>query len=129
MDCVRCVGHGSDENGCGEFCVTKHVFTVNGKANFSITFNNAGTPLGCAMRVPDGVVPNEHGTWLYGRDGWCDGQEIEPWVVDITGHLNLDPSIINTILYQGYFNDHTPNPQQQPGEITIYSELVYYTDL
>ncbi len=25
-------------------------------------------------QVPFGVEPNEHGTWYYGRDGWCDGQ-------------------------------------------------------
>ena len=35
-------------------------------------------------RVGEGVVPNELGRWLYGRGGWCDGQEVTPWVVDIT---------------------------------------------
>ena len=81
------------------------------------------------MDVPLGVVPNEHGTWLYGRDGWCDGQEIEPWVVDITKQISLDHTATNTILYQGYFNDRTPNPTTSPGVITIYSELVFYTEL
>ena len=35
-------GHGSDENGCGEFCVTSHHFSVNGHVN-NITFSEAGT--------------------------------------------------------------------------------------
>ena len=34
-------GHGSDENGCGEFCVTSHHFSVNGHVN-NITFSEAG---------------------------------------------------------------------------------------
>ncbi|KAJ8320330.1 hypothetical protein KUTeg_001917 [Tegillarca granosa] len=34
-------GHGSDENGCGEFCVTSHHFVVN-KKEYNITFGDAG---------------------------------------------------------------------------------------
>ena len=29
----------------------------------------------CAQ-VREGIVPNEHGTWQYGRNGWCDGQQV-----------------------------------------------------
>jgi len=36
----------------------------------------AGTLWGCADRVAQGSVPNEHGTWQYGRAGWCDGQQV-----------------------------------------------------
>ena len=79
-------GHGDDNNGCGEFCVTRcgvvvalnrmartcaddwficlatrsHHFVVNGHPHV-ITFSEAGTPLGCANRVRTGVEPNEHG--------------------------------------------------------------------
>ena len=70
----------SDENGCGEFCVTQHVFTFNQQFNASVTFSEAGNQFGCADNVPYGVEPNEHGTWYYGRDGWCDGQDVRPWV-------------------------------------------------
>ncbi|KAJ0066633.1 hypothetical protein NL108_016476, partial [Boleophthalmus pectinirostris] len=77
-------GHGSDENGCGEFCVTSHHFTVNSVYNHTLTFDTAGSPLGCTLKVPDGAVPNEHGTWLYGRGGWCDGLQVAPWRVDLT---------------------------------------------
>ena len=27
-------------------------------------------------QVLQGSEPNEHGTWQYGRGGWCDGQEV-----------------------------------------------------
>ncbi|XP_067865889.1 uncharacterized protein si:dkey-256h2.1 isoform X2 [Heterodontus francisci] len=80
-------GHGSDENGCGEFCVTSHHFVINGIFKNSKTFDNAGTSLGCANKVLEGVVPNEHGTWLYGRNGWCDGQDVAPWRTDVTKQL------------------------------------------
>lgn len=34
-----------------------------------------------ALQVREGFVPNEHGTWQYGRNGWCDGAEVPraPW--------------------------------------------------
>ncbi|XP_072365171.1 uncharacterized protein [Scyliorhinus torazame] len=117
-------GHGSDENGCGEFCVTSHHFLINGIYNNSRIFDNAGTPFGCANKVLEGVVPNEHGTWLYGRNGWCDGQDVAPWRKDVTEQMNMTG--INSIVYFGWFNGKDPNPQRNPGEITMYSYLVFY---
>lgn len=51
---------------------------------------NAGSEFGCTAFVGQGSVPNEHGTWYYGRDGWCDGQDVKPLVWDITSALALD---------------------------------------
>jgi hypothetical protein len=31
-------GHGSDDNNCGEFCVTSHVWTINGRL-WNLTFS------------------------------------------------------------------------------------------
>ncbi|XP_071789142.1 uncharacterized protein [Asterias amurensis] len=115
-------GHGSDNNGCGEFCVTSHHFIVNGHPN-NITFDNAGTPLGCALRTPTGVEPNEHGTWVYGRDGWCDGREVDPWVFDITLQTVIGE---NKISYFGWFDGKDPNPTSNPGNIIMFSYLVLY---
>ena len=130
-DCARVklvatiTGHGSDNNQCGEFCVTSHHFVVNVNHTNSEIFKKAGTATGCAERVPEGVVPNEHGTWLYGRDGWCDGQEVTPWVVDITQQVTFGGAT-NTIRYYGWFNGTDPNPTRDPGNIIMYSYLVYY---
>ncbi|XP_022088506.1 uncharacterized protein LOC110978103 [Acanthaster planci] len=115
-------GHGSDNNGCGEFCVTSHHFVINGH-HHNITFSNAGTELGCAMRTPTGVEPNEHGTWLYGRDGWCDGREVDPWVFDVTAQVTSGQ---NNITYFGWFEGKDPNPTGTPGYIIMYSYLVFY---
>eukprot|EP00276_Gloeochaete_wittrockiana_P016245 CAMPEP_0184347088 /NCGR_PEP_ID=MMETSP1089-20130417/15244_1 /TAXON_ID=38269 ORGANISM="Gloeochaete wittrockiana, Strain SAG46.84" /NCGR_SAMPLE_ID=MMETSP1089 /ASSEMBLY_ACC=CAM_ASM_000445 /LENGTH=381 /DNA_ID=CAMNT_0026678013 /DNA_START=25 /DNA_END=1166 /DNA_ORIENTATION=- len=103
-------GHGSDNNNCAEFCVTSHQFLFNNQVSFNRTFLNAGTPEGCADRVLQGVEPNEYGTWLYGRDGWCDGQEVKPLEWDITSSINMDPSTPNSVIYYGYYNDQTPDP-------------------
>ncbi|KAK3541163.1 hypothetical protein QTP86_016245 [Hemibagrus guttatus] len=117
-------GHGSDENNCGEFCVTSHFFLVNGIHNNSLTFDSADLPLGCAMRVGEGAVPNEHGTWLYGRAGWCDGLQVDPWRVDLTPQLDLSAS--NTILYFGLYEGRNPSPTRDPGYIIMYSYLIFY---
>jgi len=118
-------GHGSDNNGCGEFCVTSHHFVFNNKTTDTRTFWNAGTPLGCAHRANQGVEPNEYGTWLYGRDGWCDGQEVSPWIVDVTQQVTIGAS--NTVLYYGWYDGATPNPTESPGYIIMYSYLSFYT--
>lgn len=83
-------GHGSDNNGCGEFCTTEHTFTFNGN-NHTVVYGGAGTEWGCADKTRLGGEPNEHGTWFYGRDGWCDGMEVRPWLIDVTSEL-LPPS-------------------------------------
>ncbi|XP_044215965.1 uncharacterized protein si:dkey-256h2.1 [Thunnus albacares] len=117
-------GHGSDEYGCGEFCVTSHHFLINSAYNNTLTFDTAGTALGCAMRVKEGAVPNEYGTWLYGRGGWCDGLQVDPWRTDITKQLSSVDS--NTIIYFGLFDGQDPNPSREPGCITMSSFLVFY---
>jgi len=79
-------GHGNDNHGCGEFCGTEHRFVVNGGApHVKHSLLAATNPqLGCAEEVDRGVTPNEYGTWLYGRDGWCNGSPVVPWVKDVT---------------------------------------------
>lgn len=119
-------GHGSDENGCGEFCVTSHHFFINGVFNNTRIFDTAGTALGCAGRVRDGAVPNEHGTWLYGRGGWCDGLQVDPWRVDVTKQLDLSGDTFNTVVYFGLFDGRDPNPSREPGYIIMSSFLVFY---
>ena len=117
-------GHGSDNNNCAEFCVTSHHFLVNNRHKNTRIFDTAGTATGCADRVSDGSEPNEHGTWLYGRDGWCDGENVNPWVEDITSQVRLGET--NNIRYFGLFNGTDPNPKINPGNIIMYSYLVEY---
>uniref|UniRef100_A0A667XXJ3 Si:dkey-256h2.1 n=1 Tax=Myripristis murdjan TaxID=586833 RepID=A0A667XXJ3_9TELE len=119
-------GHGSDNNRCGEFCVTSHHFLINAVYNNTRIFDSAGSPLGCTMRVKEGAVPNEYGTWLYGRGGWCDGLQVDPWTIDITRQLDMSGSEANTLLYFGLYEGRDPNPTQDPGYIIMTSFLVFY---
>lgn len=100
-------GHGSDSNGCGEFCNTTHRFYWNDRA-YAVRFDNAGTSFGCADRVRDGAVPNEHGTWLYGRDGWCDGLQVEPNALSVD-LATLAPKR-NVLVYNATNEGQAPNP-------------------
>ncbi|XP_068179668.1 uncharacterized protein si:dkey-256h2.1 [Antennarius striatus] len=118
--------HGSDDNNCGEFCVTSHNFLFNNAFNNSLVFDSAGTSLGCTALVKEGAVPNEHGTWLYGRGGWCDGLQVNPWRTDITNQLDTDGSKSNNVLYFGLFDGHDPNPSRDPGYIIMSSFLIFY---
>jgi len=124
-------GHGSDNNGCCEFCVTTHNFVFNNQVNNTIsrTFYNAGTPEGCAHRVARGGIPNEYGTWLYGRDGWCDGNTVDPWVTDISSILDLTEGASNSVIYSGLYQGENPDPQTSPGYIIMYSYLTFYSYL
>ncbi|XP_031560536.1 uncharacterized protein LOC116296630 isoform X2 [Actinia tenebrosa] len=117
-------GHGSDNHGCAEFCVTSHHFVINGETNVRV-FKNAASAMGCANRVEQGVTPNEHGTWLYGRNGWCCGQEVVPWVVDVTDQIYNNGSL-NTVKYFGWFNGTDPNPTRDSGNILMNSFLIFY---
>ncbi|XP_076006636.1 uncharacterized protein LOC143000990 isoform X2 [Genypterus blacodes] len=119
-------GHGSDENGCGEFCVTSHHFLINHIHNNTRVFESAGSPLGCAALAKEGAVPNEHGTWLYGRGGWCDGLQVDPWRTDITTQLDTSGYESNTVVYFGLYDGRDPNPAQKPGYIIMSSFLVFF---
>lgn len=105
------------------FVVTSHHFIINNQFS-NVTYNEAGTETGCAMKVLQGSVPNEHGTWLYGRDGWCDGQHVRPWVVDVTDQI-LEGQGINQATYFGWFNGTDPKAEDG-ATIVMNSWLVFY---
>ena len=72
------------------------------------------------------VEPNEHGTWFFGRNGWCDGQDVKPWVFDITNKLK-PAGKMNIIEYAGLLNGATPNPTVSPGEMLMSSYIILDT--
>ena len=84
-------GHGGDPN-CAEFCAVVHRFTITNAhtqaevatlwANFTLPISDGAEGCATAMKVRSGVVPNEHGTWYFGRNGWCNGRNVELWVSD-----------------------------------------------
>ena len=122
-------GFGVELDNCAEFCDHTHQFEVNG-VEFVKQHVTAGSAHGCLRRVSEGVVPNQYGTWPYGRGGWCPGLDVEPWVADVTDALQPGE---NVITYRGLLmgNDYHPVPVVNPGggfgaRIDLTSYLVFW---
>jgi len=96
-------GHGWGSAGCFnccEFCNSRHIFTINGGVyEFNQDFPDASSSNHCMQPETiqsTGVVPNQYGTWGYGRAGWCPGRDVEPYVLDITDHIIIgDDNVID----------------------------------
>ena len=120
-------GNGSEQANCAEFCQFESVFTVNG-TDFVIDFKNAGTTDGCFEKVTEGVVPNQYGSWPYGRAGWCPGEDVKLIEIDVTDAL---VSGENTFSYAGYLDGkiYEPVVTDESGyraEIYLTSYLAIY---
>ena len=99
-------GHGMDTGNCAEFCYHEHHFTV-GSNTYTQEFTDPGIDDGCAQKVYDGVVPNQGGTWWFGRGGWCPGQRVDPFVVDVTEDASLGDSL--AVSYQATQGGREPS--------------------
>lgn len=114
-------GHGAETNQCAEFCNHQHEFTVNGTVHLK-EHVEAGTKSKCVDQIANGMVPNQGGTWWYGRGGWCPGEQVAPWVVDVTA--DVTPGQSATVSYRGLFG--TQPPPDGSGNIVLNSYLVVY---
>jgi hypothetical protein len=115
-------GHGGvAPTNCAEFCNHVHNFSINGMM-YTRMFPEARAASDCANRVNEGVVPNQHGTWYFGRGGWCPGLDVAPWIVDVTSHLR--PGSSNEITYNTLYNGRPVSTSQ--GNIVLSSYLVYW---
>ena len=87
-------GHGWGSAGCFnccEFCNSRHIFSINGGVyEFNQSFPDASSSTHCMQpeTILQGVVPNQYGTWGYGRAGWCPGMDVDPYVMDITDYIS-----------------------------------------
>jgi hypothetical protein len=114
-------GHGAATSQCAEFCNHQHEITVNGVAHLK-EFPLAATDDGCIAQVADGMTPNQGGTWWFGRGGWCPGQQVDPWIVDVTA--DVTPGTTATVSYRGLLGG--VNPPDNAGDIVLSSWLVVY---
>ena len=73
----------------------------------------------------NGMVPNQGGTWWYGRDGWCPGEQVTPHVWDVTQMVT--PGSTATVTYEGLFDGATPpDPSGTAGNIVLTSYLATF---
>jgi hypothetical protein len=125
-------GWGQDEENCAEFCVTDHEWTINDKEPIRFQLDGASDQLNCFFATNRGVIPNQPGTWYFGRGGWCPGLQVNPRRHDITSMVQFDQR--NKISYRGLFKGKTYEPQPDPNgneqgypaEINLRSYLIFY---
>ena len=104
-------GHGGHDPGnCAEFCDTSHHFYVNG-TDFTRDFPSADIVDDCMSQVDEGTVPNQYGTWWYGRMGWCPGKEVPVVMTDVTSAVT--PGETATFDYEAFYNGE-PYPNDGP---------------
>lgn len=123
-------GFGVEKANCAEFCNHTHHFTVNGRT-YSHYNDWADDQAGCKKQIKDGTVPNQYGTWPYGRGGWCPGMDVKPFVADVT--QAVQPGKTTTITYESLYKGapYVPEPWESPfggfpGNIVMNSWLVVY---
>ncbi len=114
-------GHGAGTGQCAEFCNHQHEVTV-GSEVYLREFPEAGTDAECVPQTVNGMVPNQGGTWWFGRGGWCPGQQVEPWVEDITSAVTPGQTV--TLSYRGLRNGN--DPADGSGDINLTSYLIVY---
>jgi len=114
-------GHGGDTANCAEFCNHQHEWTI-GDDVFFHEHDTIGNDVACRDAIDEGTVPNQSGTWWFGRGGWCPGQHVIPVVFDVTD--SVTPGAEATVTYRGLFNGSTP--PANAGNIRMTSWLVIY---
>lgn len=82
---LNITGHGSDNNGCGEFCKKYYLVKLNGSqiAQKDIWRDNCGL----------NPLSPQTGTWIYNRANWCPGALVESIYHDlpgVSGSYNID---------------------------------------
>jgi hypothetical protein len=108
-------GHGSDDNGCGEFCSKYYDLKINGAAvsQKQLWKSDCGK---------NDIYP-QTGTWLYERANWCPGQVVFPIAHDITSLT----SPASTFSVDVDMEPYTSPTQSNAGGYNIVSQLISYS--
>ncbi len=114
-------GHGMADGNCAEFCDHSHEFTV-GAESYLQEFPAVDDQLGCANTSNTGTVPNQWGTWWFGRGGWCPGRRVNPWVVDVTDQVTAGGT--ESISYRALYNGSEITNDADRGGIELRTWLL-----
>lgn len=111
----RTTGHGFGGNAnCAEFCQRIHTIKVNGTSWWDHNVWNDD----CGMNAcfPQG------GTWIYNRAGWCPGEDVETFTVEMTPAMPAGASV--TLDYSA--PDYSWNGQGSTPNWSLANHLMYY---
>lgn len=127
-------GFGKDDANCAEFCNHEHRFSMNGhvtQEDFPMAGNSSvgSDREGCAKEMGAGANANQLGSWPFGRAGWCAGQDVKPWVWDITDWIDWSGGA-NELRYAGLYDgvNYQPQNEQSGANQNIHANIwvVYY---
>lgn len=109
-------GHGSDDNGCSEFCRKFYEVELNGnKFDKTVLWRD---DCGYNHMYP------QSGTWVYDRGNWCPGDVVFPnrhILSGITGGSNFDLDVD----FEDYIGSINGNNRSW-GSYTVYGNVFYY---
>lgn len=108
-------GHGSDDNGCGEFCSKYYDLKINGSAVSQKQLWKSD----CGLND----ISPQTGTWLYERANWCPGQIVYPINHDISSLTSPASTFSVDIDMEPY----TSPTQSNAGGYKIVSQLISYS--
>ncbi|MEO6833249.1 MAG: peptide-N-glycosidase F-related protein [Chitinophagaceae bacterium] len=113
---LNITGHGSDDNGCGEFCANSYSLSLNGSSLVTQRFFR--TDCGLNELYP------QSGTWIYSRANWCPGALIRTFSQQLIGITAAS----NYSLGMSFppYNSTLNNPNSSPASYTIDGAIVYY---
>jgi hypothetical protein len=84
-----------------------------------------GTPMGCAARTGEGIIPGQFGNWAYERAYWCPGLAVEPIHTDITSMVTIGAP--NTVSYVAGLGANTAlGSMSGDTMIDLSTYVVYY---
>ncbi len=108
-------GHGSDDNGCGEFCSKYYDLKINGTqvSQKQLWKSDCGK---------NDISP-QTGTWLYDRANWCPGQVVFPITHDITSLTSPASTFSVDVDMEPYVSP----TQSNAGGFNIVSQLISYS--
>jgi len=111
---VTVTGHGQgNKDNCGEFCTQDHRLLVDGQLVEAHTVWRDD--------CDQNPIMIQHGTWMDPRAGWCPGEDVKPWRVD----LGSRPSSF-TVAYSTdpYVNSCRPE-NCVPGDCALFTGCAY----
>lgn len=90
-------GHGqANTNNAAEFSIKTHTVQVNG----STVANHYLWKADCDLNT----CSNQSGTWVYDRAGWCPGQGVDPYWVNLNSQFSAGQNLTVDYTLQPYIN-------------------------